>query len=238
MVVLMVAWRIFKKYVQRLINARFLCLKFSVLFVLSKSDEIFMHVDKHGSLFSWKFRIEKEKKHQEIILTFFPASSTPTTANSSRHPLIHDSIITITSSEGDTSLSSQNSPSNPLRVSAIRELIDTEQRYVDDLLIVANEFIKPLNNARVLSDYEIEQLFINWYSLIALNSNLLKALHEQVDYKEQNHPRENEVITRTPRSVSMTNIALAAQVCNIGVRIYNILNKSPPIRRSSHWLSG
>ncbi len=84
---------------------------------------------------------------------------------------------------------------------------------MDDLFIVANQFIKPLNNARVLSDYEIEQLFINWYNLIALNSNLLKVLHEQVDYQEQTHPVENEVMMRTPRSVSMSNIALAAQVC-------------------------
>jgi hypothetical protein len=154
------------------------------------------------------YRVKEKNFNQK----FFPAStshprSTPTTANSSQHLIVPDS------SDGDTSLSSQNSSSNSLRVSAIRELIDTEQRYVDDLYIVANQFIKPLNTARVLNDQEIEKLFINWYNLIALNSGLLKALHDQVNYKEHNHSSENEITTRTPRSVSMSNIALAAQVC-------------------------
>jgi len=121
------------------------------------------------------------------------------------------SIIITTPNNGDTS-SSQKLPSNPSRISAIRELIETEQRYVDDLLTVANHFIKPLHNARVLSDNEIEQLFINWYNLITLNSSLLKALHEQVDYKEETSLSENGVLMRTPRSASMSNIALAAQV--------------------------
>lgn len=112
--------------------------------------------------------------------------------------------------DGDTS---PNTSSNPSRISAIRELIETEQRYVEDLSIVSNEFIRPLNTARVLNDYEIEQLFINWYSLISLNSGLLQALHEQVDYREQPTLSENGVIMRAPRSVSMSNIALAAQVC-------------------------
>ena len=151
-------------------------------------------------------------------MNFFPASSTrssllpstPTTTNSSQHRFTIDSPVIITTpNNGNTS---QNLPSNPSRISAIRELIETEQRYVDDLLTVTNHFIKPLNNARVLNAHEIEQLFINWYNLIALNSNLLKALHEQVDYKEEISSSENGVIMRTPRSVSMSNIALAAQV--------------------------
>jgi hypothetical protein len=108
--------------------------------------------------------------------------------------------------------SSTPAATDPPRVSAIRELIETEQRYVDDLLIVANQFITPLNNTRVLNDHEIEQLFINWYNLIALNSNLLKALHEKVHYKGRLFLPENDAIMRTPRSVSMSNIALAAQV--------------------------
>lgn len=151
-----------------------------------------MHVDKRMA----HYFLHKKTSKQKIIVNFFPASST-----SNRHS------VTITSSDGETSFSS---PSNPSRVSAIRELIETEQRYVDDLLTVANQFIKPLNTARVLSDHEIEKLFINWYSLIALNSSLLKALYEQVDYHEQNHISDSGVMMRTPRSASMSNIALAA----------------------------
>ncbi|CAF0882259.1 unnamed protein product [Rotaria sordida] len=133
----------------------------------------------------------------------------PATVNSSQHVVINNSTMKTRSSDGDTSI--QNLSNNSLRISAIRELIETEQRYVDDLLIVTNQFIEPLYNARILNDYEIEQLFINWYNLITLNNNHLKALHEQVDYTEDINSTENEVITRPPRSVSMSNIALAAQ---------------------------
>ena len=101
---------------------------------------------------------------------------------------------------------------NSARISAIRELIETEQRYVNDLRIVANDFIKPLSNARVISDYEIEQLFSNWFNLIACNTVLLTTLQEQVNYKEQTIVSDDDISTPTPRSASMSNIVLAAQV--------------------------
>ncbi|CAF3803002.1 unnamed protein product, partial [Rotaria sp. Silwood1] len=172
--------------------------------------------------------------------------SIPTTVNSSQQLVIKDSITKTKSNDDDTSSSSspfidsrssQNLPTNPLRISAIRELIETEQRYVDDLLMVTNQFIKPLHDARILNDYEIEQLFINWYSLINLNSNLLKALHEQVDYKEDISSTENDVIMRGPRSVSMSNIALAAQLSSKSIidnrhRSFTPdVSQSPSIRR-------
>jgi hypothetical protein len=102
---------------------------------------------------------------------------------------------------------------NSARISAIRELIETEQRYVNDLRIVANDFIKPLSNERVISDYEIEQLFSNWFNLIACNSVLLTTLQDQVHYREQTVISDDDISTPTPRSASMSNIALAAQVC-------------------------
>ena len=88
----------------------------------------------------------------------------------------------------------------------MRELIETEQRYVDDLRTVASEFIGPLRTNRVLSDLDVEQMFINWHHLIARNNVLLKALHGRVDYKP------DSVVARTPRSASMSNIAMAPQV--------------------------
>ncbi|CAF3289384.1 unnamed protein product, partial [Rotaria sp. Silwood2] len=169
----------------------------------------------------------------------------PTTADSSQHLAINDLTIKPISNNDDASSfingrSSQNLPSNPLRISAIRELIETEQSYVDDLLIVTNQFIKPLHMARIINDYEIEQLFINWYSLINLNSSLLKALHEQVDYKEDVPSTETEVIMRAPRSVSMSNIALAAQLPSkivIDSRHRSFtpdVSHSPSLRRVKH----
>ncbi|CAF4225977.1 unnamed protein product [Rotaria sp. Silwood2] len=161
--------------------------------------------------------------------------STPTTTNSSQHLVTNDSTIKTISNDSDTS--SKNLLNNPLRTSAIRELIETEQRYIDDLLIVTNQFIEPLHNVRVLNDYETEQLFVNWYSLITLNSSLLKELHEQVDYKEDMPSIENGMIMLAPRSASLSNIALAAQLPSKSVidnrhRSFTPdASNSPPIRR-------
>jgi hypothetical protein len=113
-----------------------------------------------------------------------------------------------------TDTSSNQISNNPSRISAIRELIETEQRYVKDLRTVANEFIKPLSNRRILNDYEIEQLFSNWFNLIACNTVFLSTLQEQVQYKEHILPSDNDVYIRTPRSASMSNIAKHAQVNN------------------------
>jgi hypothetical protein len=125
----------------------------------------------------------------------------------------------MTSIDGSSTLTTDiSSTSQPVpnrsspRISAIRELIETEQRYVNDLRIVYNEFIKPLNNTRIISDYEIEQLFSNWFGLIACNTVLLKALQKQVHYKEHVITLDDDVSIRIPRSASMSNVAIYAQV--------------------------
>jgi len=112
----------------------------------------------------------------------------------------------------DISSSSQQVSNTSARISAIRELIETEQRYINDLRTVANDFIKPLSNVRILNDYEIEQLFSNWFNLIACNAVLLSTLQEQVQYKEHILTSDDDVSIRTPRSASMSNIAMGAQV--------------------------
>ncbi|CAF5169386.1 unnamed protein product, partial [Rotaria sp. Silwood1] len=93
-----------------------------------------------------------------------------------------------------TDILSHETLNNSSCISATRELIETEQRYVNDLRIVANEFIKPLSNDRILNDYEIEQLF------------------KQVQYKEHIVTSNTDISIRTPRSVFMSNIATIAQV--------------------------
>ncbi|CAF4343732.1 unnamed protein product [Rotaria sp. Silwood2] len=71
---------------------------------------------------------------------------TPTTADSSQHPFCDDSTITLIADSSTliTDISSHQTLNNSSRISAIQELIETEQRYINDLRIVANEFIKPL----------------------------------------------------------------------------------------------
>lgn len=98
------------------------------------------------------------------------------------------------------------------RIAAIRELIDTEQRYVNDLRTVANELIKPLSNGRILNDCEVEQLFSNWFSLIACNSVFLTTLQDQVQYKDPVPTFEDDFYIRTPRSASLSNITRGVHV--------------------------
>ncbi|CAF5078631.1 unnamed protein product, partial [Rotaria sp. Silwood1] len=139
---------------------------------------------------------------------------TPTTADSVQHPFCDDSTSTLIgdSSTLITDISSHEILNNSSCISAIRELIETEQRYVNDLRVVANEFIKPLSNGRILNNYEIEQLFSNWFSLIACNTVFLSTLQEQVQYKEHIVTSNTDISIRTPRSVFMSNIAMIAQV--------------------------
>ncbi|CAF0815781.1 unnamed protein product [Rotaria sordida] len=141
---------------------------------------------------------------------------TPTTANSlSQHPFSDDSTMTLTADSSTliTDISSHQTLNNTSRISAIRELIETEQRYVNDLRIVANDFIKPLSNGRILNDYEIEQLFSNWFSLIACNTVFLSTLQEQVQYKEHVITSDIDISMRTlPRSASMSHMTTVAQV--------------------------
>ena len=142
---------------------------------------------------------------------------TPSESESPSYPYIDESNIVAPINESSPSItcmsSSHQSLNNSARIAAIRELIETEQRYVRDLKIVADEFIKPLSNGRILNDYEIDRLFSNWFSLIAYNSVFLSTLQEQVQYKDQSTTDEDDDVSlRTPRSVSLSNITKIAQV--------------------------
>ena len=157
---------------------------------------------------------------------FIPALSTPcyasptiiprtlTKPSSPACPFIDDSNVTSADDSPPCVLSnasSHQSLSNSARISAIRELIETEQRYVHDLRTVVDDFIKPLSNKRMLNDYEVEQLFSNWFSLIAYNTVFLTTLEEQIQSKDASKT-EDDVLILTPRSASLSNIAVAAQV--------------------------
>ena len=109
-------------------------------------------------------------------------------------------------------LSSHKVLNGSSRLSAIQELIDTEQRYVNDLRFVADEFIKPLSNGHILSDNEIEKLFSNWFGLIACNSVLLSTLHEQLQHTDYASSMDSDSLIRTSRSASMSNISIVPQV--------------------------
>ncbi|CAM4850721.1 unnamed protein product, partial [Rotaria magnacalcarata] len=137
--------------------------------------------------------------------------SIPTTANSSQHLVINDSTTKPISHDSDSS--SQNSPSNPLRISAIGELIEIERCYDKNLLIATNQFIKSLHNARVLNNYEIEQDFhcLDETSVICnLKNQILTLVIDISTNQMQRFPADDKAIMFTHIFAPFTNL----QYCN------------------------
>ncbi|XP_070307098.1 intersectin-2 isoform X4 [Odocoileus virginianus] len=58
----------------------------------------------------------------------------------------------------------------------IHELIETEERYVDDLQLVVEVFQKRMTEPGFLTEGEMALIFVNWKELIMANTKLLKAL--------------------------------------------------------------
>uniref|UniRef100_A0A8K9UVM2 Intersectin 2b n=1 Tax=Oncorhynchus mykiss TaxID=8022 RepID=A0A8K9UVM2_ONCMY len=68
------------------------------------------------------------------------------------------------------------SPQERKRQGYIHELLQTEERYVEDLQIVLEVFHKPMSESGRLTEAEMVMIFVNWKELIACNTTLLKAL--------------------------------------------------------------
>ncbi|XP_054975715.1 intersectin-2 isoform X1 [Sorex araneus] len=67
-------------------------------------------------------------------------------------------------------------PMERKRQGYIHELIQTEERYVDDLQLVVEVFQKPMAESGFLAEGETALIFVNWKELIMSNTKLLKAL--------------------------------------------------------------
>ncbi|XP_025989410.2 intersectin-1 isoform X4 [Solenopsis invicta] len=72
-------------------------------------------------------------------------------------------------------------PMERKRQEHIKELIVTEQAYIEDMRLVHEVFEKPLLESLVLSVDEIERIFINWRDIIACNDNFLRTLRIRRD---------------------------------------------------------
>ncbi|XP_076834688.1 intersectin-2b [Brachyhypopomus gauderio] len=73
-----------------------------------------------------------------------------------------------------TSLDSMT-PQEKKRQGYIHELIETEERYVEDLQLVLEVFHKPMSESGRLNGDEMDMIFVNWEELISSNKKLLKA---------------------------------------------------------------
>uniref|UniRef100_A0A8D0HFK2 Intersectin 2 n=1 Tax=Sphenodon punctatus TaxID=8508 RepID=A0A8D0HFK2_SPHPU len=67
-------------------------------------------------------------------------------------------------------------PMERKRQGYIHELIQTEERYMNDLQLVVEVFQKRMAEAGCLSEPEMGLIFVNWKELIMSNTKLLKAL--------------------------------------------------------------
>ncbi|KAG5347923.1 ITSN2 protein, partial [Acromyrmex charruanus] len=75
-----------------------------------------------------------------------------------------------------------HNPMERKRQEHIKELIVTEQAYIEDMRLVHEVvFEKPLIESLVLSVDEIERIFINWRDIIACNDNFLRTLRIRRD---------------------------------------------------------
>ncbi|XP_025267862.1 intersectin-2 isoform X7 [Camponotus floridanus] len=74
-----------------------------------------------------------------------------------------------------------HNPMEKKRQEHIKELIVTEQAYIEDMRLVHEVFEKPLIESLVMSVDEIEKIFINWRDIIACNDNFLRTLRIRRD---------------------------------------------------------
>ncbi|TSO67474.1 Intersectin-2 [Bagarius yarrelli] len=97
--------------------------------------------------------------------------------------LIPSNYVKLTTSESDPSqqwcadLTSLESMSlqEKKRQGYIHELLETEERYMEDLQLVLEVFHKPMSESGRLTEAEINTIFVNWKELIISNTRLLKA---------------------------------------------------------------
>uniref|UniRef100_A0A6Q2X5N2 Intersectin 2b n=1 Tax=Esox lucius TaxID=8010 RepID=A0A6Q2X5N2_ESOLU len=79
-------------------------------------------------------------------------------------------------------------PQERKRQGYIHELLQTEERYLEDLTIVIEVFYKPMSESGRLTDAEMAMIFVNWKELIACNTKLLKALRVRKKTGGENMP--------------------------------------------------
>ncbi|XP_043468951.1 intersectin-1 isoform X3 [Leptopilina heterotoma] len=75
----------------------------------------------------------------------------------------------------------QLEPTERKRQEYIKELIATEQAYIEDMRLVHEVFEKPLLESLVLSVDEVDRIFVNWRDIIACNDNFLRTLRIRRD---------------------------------------------------------
>jgi len=80
------------------------------------------------------------------------------------------------------------------RQKPIKELISTEESYVNDLKIVLEVFEKPFYQLNILPKTVLESIFLNWSQLLDTNRCFYKALKSRKNYYKKNGSQLIEMI--------------------------------------------
>uniref|UniRef100_A0A673MGM3 Intersectin-2-like n=1 Tax=Sinocyclocheilus rhinocerous TaxID=307959 RepID=A0A673MGM3_9TELE len=88
----------------------------------------------------------------------------------------------------DLSTLDSMSPQERKRQGYIHELIETEEKYNEDLQLVLEVFHKPMSESGRLTEAEMSMIFVNWKELIQCNSKMLKALKTRKKTGGENMP--------------------------------------------------
>uniref|UniRef100_A0A673I8D7 Intersectin-2-like n=1 Tax=Sinocyclocheilus rhinocerous TaxID=307959 RepID=A0A673I8D7_9TELE len=88
----------------------------------------------------------------------------------------------------DQSTLDSMSPQEKKRQGYIHELIETEEKYNEDLQLVLEVFYKPMSESGRLTEAEMNMIFVNWRELIQCNSKMLKALKARKKTGGENMP--------------------------------------------------
>ncbi|VDI04357.1 intersectin [Mytilus galloprovincialis] len=76
----------------------------------------------------------------------------------------------------DPTVLATTSPEESKRQNHIHELFKTEETYMNDMEIVLEAFYNPMRAAGVMTDEELESVFVNWTELILCNTKLSRSL--------------------------------------------------------------
>ncbi|XP_076079653.1 intersectin-1-like isoform X1 [Mytilus galloprovincialis] len=76
----------------------------------------------------------------------------------------------------DPTVLATTSPEESKRQNHIHELFKTEETYMNDMEIVLEAFYNPMREAGVMTDEELESVFVNWTELILCNTKLSRSL--------------------------------------------------------------
>eukprot|EP01102_Stenamoeba_stenopodia_P004227 TRINITY_DN144_c0_g2_i2.p1 TRINITY_DN144_c0_g2~~TRINITY_DN144_c0_g2_i2.p1 ORF type:complete len:843 (+),score=245.61 TRINITY_DN144_c0_g2_i2:618-3146(+) len=68
-----------------------------------------------------------------------------------------------------------------MRSKVIEELINTEEDYINDLILISKVFYMPIREKKLLKEKEIEIIFSTMTMLLGVNSELLKVFKQELD---------------------------------------------------------